>query len=1056
MRKAISILVFVAFMGTSMPSLDYAQTSPFPWMPKPGAMVDLSPFFDPAIIKGITIHKDNPFLFDFIVDCGQDHLQGEALKNEGEKLIKYFLASLTIPEKELWVNLSPYEKDRTIPEALAQTEMGRDLLSQDYILKQLTASLIYPERELGKAFWEKVYTKARQMYGTTQVPVNTFNKVWIIADKASVFEHNQTAVVVSSHLKVMLEEDYLAMLKRGHVPPLRREYVSPFQQIIREIILPEIEKEVNYGRNFANLRQITNSLILASWYKKNLKAAILNQIYADKEKIKGIDLEDKNIKEEIYDRYLQAYKKGVFNFIKEDRDVGFYAPVPRKYFSGGWNPAMAAEPETLQAETPEIDAAIDGIDNSSLVDITAGVRIGSDAAMQSKANPARTVVSLLRYVLDNGFLTGSLLDISVVWKGGNPSAVQEIIDKLVGDMLVVNESNNFSDILYVRSIDDLRAELDQMDADLQQNPNAYGEFKNEKEIVIGLPKLGRKSEGLLPTRVRLPALTLPKPAVPVEGRSPQELAFEIAANMTAKRAQEIVSYMLANAERFQPNTLALRVAAASYVLDHPKEFRPEIFNQAVSVLRITALTDLADWKMKEKIASVITAADKILSSSYFGETSLNAARQLRLAWGRSNYKDLVAPVLLLHSAFKPLHEEAKKRLLSIQQIPFPTAVRILRSHDEAFSRLFGPAAQVVTKSFERYSKGVFGQKSMGIMPLYEILDLVFSAGEKADELGLGDIKKKAQDTWNDMAKSNSFPHRFVAALLLLTYSTQAETARKLAEEGAIRKAVQAEAARKAAEEEAAIKTAQEEAARQRQGAREARARARQAEKTAQRAAKMQVTADTPVAFGRNSSSYGSVMKALDEVLVKLQYADLRIKSSGKVYYNYMPEDELLIYAIDDIISALIPIRRNKELKARLKIFDMQIKSDRFQFITTQFDLPDGEMPEIAKILMVIKAHFAKATTLALRQKALNGSEVVHQAFDDFAMAALANGGIDLNTGHINWDITKDSRGVQMDVDPAMLERIRHEGIASLSPVIFRITTITNVWSLFDLKPPTLG
>ena len=58
------------------------------------------------------------------------------------RLVKYFLAALTIPEKDLWVNLSPYEKDRVITDEFGSTEMGRDLLAQDYMLKQLTSSLI--------------------------------------------------------------------------------------------------------------------------------------------------------------------------------------------------------------------------------------------------------------------------------------------------------------------------------------------------------------------------------------------------------------------------------------------------------------------------------------------------------------------------------------------------------------------------------------------------------------------------------------------------------------------------------------------------------------------------------------------------------------------------------------------------------------------------------------------------------------------------------------------------------------------------------------------------
>ena len=62
------------------------------------------------------------------------------------------------------------------------------------------------------------------------------------------------------------------------------------------------------GKNFANLRQVFNSIILASWYKKNLKQALLNQVYADQSKVKGIDLNDPTIKEKIYEQYLKTYK----------------------------------------------------------------------------------------------------------------------------------------------------------------------------------------------------------------------------------------------------------------------------------------------------------------------------------------------------------------------------------------------------------------------------------------------------------------------------------------------------------------------------------------------------------------------------------------------------------------------------------------------------------------------------------------------------------------------------------------------------------------------------
>src|SRR5258708_1925128 len=77
-------------------------------MPVPGTMISLTSAYVPVIAKGLRVHPENPILFDFIVDTGNSGLaiNSPKLKAESEKLIKYFLASLTIPEDDLWVNLS--------------------------------------------------------------------------------------------------------------------------------------------------------------------------------------------------------------------------------------------------------------------------------------------------------------------------------------------------------------------------------------------------------------------------------------------------------------------------------------------------------------------------------------------------------------------------------------------------------------------------------------------------------------------------------------------------------------------------------------------------------------------------------------------------------------------------------------------------------------------------------------------------------------------------------------------------------------------------------------
>ena len=67
--------------------------------------------------------------------------------------------------------------------------------------KTNNASLIYPEDEIGKKFWKRIYEKPQKKYGTTNIPVNTFNKVWIVPEKAVVYENAKagTAYVVETN-----------------------------------------------------------------------------------------------------------------------------------------------------------------------------------------------------------------------------------------------------------------------------------------------------------------------------------------------------------------------------------------------------------------------------------------------------------------------------------------------------------------------------------------------------------------------------------------------------------------------------------------------------------------------------------------------------------------------------------------------------------------------------------------------------------------------------------------------------------------------------------------
>ena len=143
-RKAICLVLTITFFVTSLKLPDaHAQV----FMPAAGTRVALSPAFTPAIIRGMTIDPKNPFAFSFLVDQGDQPIPAGEEKEAYLKLIKYFMAAMTIAEDKQWVNLSPYEGQRIINTDFGKTEMGRDLLAQDYMLKQITASLIYPKKQ---------------------------------------------------------------------------------------------------------------------------------------------------------------------------------------------------------------------------------------------------------------------------------------------------------------------------------------------------------------------------------------------------------------------------------------------------------------------------------------------------------------------------------------------------------------------------------------------------------------------------------------------------------------------------------------------------------------------------------------------------------------------------------------------------------------------------------------------------------------------------------------------------------------------------------------------
>lgn len=287
---------------------------------KPGINQELNP-----LIRAMEFSPKDPlhlkFYFDKKINRNLPH-------KDLQRIIKYFLAFLAIPSDKVWVNLSPYEKGKIMPEVLEKLDIGKDLLIQDLLLKQLVSYYISPETDSGKKFWQYITCQIDKSSCSNNSVMGIFNKVWIVPDKALVCEakhndNNSLAFIKEARLKVMIDDNCLSGVKLSD-----RRINQKIKEAFKHKILPLIEEEVNKGRTFIVLRQLYYSLILAYYFKNKMNSQENFRKYIDREKISPLQISNNNFQECIYKSYLNsfAYKNNCINF--SGRNL-------KPYFTGG-------------------------------------------------------------------------------------------------------------------------------------------------------------------------------------------------------------------------------------------------------------------------------------------------------------------------------------------------------------------------------------------------------------------------------------------------------------------------------------------------------------------------------------------------------------------------------------------------------------------------------------------------------------------------------------------------------------------------------------------------
>ncbi|MDO8662035.1 MAG: response regulator [Candidatus Omnitrophota bacterium] len=285
------------------------------------------------------------------------------LQSETQTLLSYFLIGVTLPDSMFWVNLRPDSEDQIIDQYLEKTDVGRIMLEADLQLKKDTAQMTSPATPEGREYWDRLYKKAADLYGYDNVTIPTLTRPWIVPGEIIVRESKDSAYIYKATLKVMLEQDYLKSSKLQALSSqsdysfkdIRSKALNEYStQLIKELIIPKLTKEVNSSKRYAPLRQVYYSLILSRWFKQKFRGlskpagdifrqgsheatqrkvslAFVNLI--DTKNLTNLISKDSWSKTDYFKQYQKSFSSGEYN-IQES----VYTPtgqVIRSYFSGG-------------------------------------------------------------------------------------------------------------------------------------------------------------------------------------------------------------------------------------------------------------------------------------------------------------------------------------------------------------------------------------------------------------------------------------------------------------------------------------------------------------------------------------------------------------------------------------------------------------------------------------------------------------------------------------------------------------------------------------------------
>lgn len=282
----------------------------------------------PPLVTGLAFPLNNPLQLGFTL--ATDPKDPDLSLPEQQKLqarLGHYLNNFLIA-RDVSVTLSPWEEYCGLGKALRRTQLGRDLLAQDVLLKYHAACLMYPEEEVGAAFWREI--EGHEI-------LESCLRVWIVPDGASVNVSSRDGVahvdLEKMRLKTLCEVDYHPAAK------IQRQESSDARVLdaFKTSILPLLNREVNEGPKFGILRQIYSVSIFAKWMRESSLGEWLKRgglLDCDNPAKFGLEIAGDEVLR-LRDQYLVMFRDGVWRCGRTEYDPAAGIVRKRIYIAGG-------------------------------------------------------------------------------------------------------------------------------------------------------------------------------------------------------------------------------------------------------------------------------------------------------------------------------------------------------------------------------------------------------------------------------------------------------------------------------------------------------------------------------------------------------------------------------------------------------------------------------------------------------------------------------------------------------------------------------------------------